>query len=155
MKATKTEREDNGDLIVRDLSQLETDEVYKMGRDEPYFCGFWDKEVIEAIPNSEDCYALTARVGKELAGFAITQYSPTLRKATWENLYVSSEYRKRIYRGTSVSRILSEEMIKKMQSIGATSINSLTETDNGPINNLLKNLGFEEVGNFVWTRKRL
>lgn len=144
-----------GRLIIRDISPQETGEVYEMGRNEPYFCGFWDKDVIEAIPNSNDCYALTARVNDTLAGFAIAQYSPTLRKATWENLYVAPEQRRKAYDGTSVSRALSEAMIKKMQSIGATSINSLTEIDNVPINNLLKKLGFKEVGNFSWTRKEL
>jgi len=155
MAINRTEKRNDGELVIRDISPSETPEVYEMGKNEPYFCGFWDREVIEAIPNSDDCYALTARVDDNLAGFAIAQYSPTLKKATWENLYVSSEHRKRVYDGTSVSRALSEAIIKKMQSIGATSINSLTEVENTPINNLLKKLGFEEVGNFSWTRKEL
>jgi len=155
MTTNRIEKSNDGELVIRDISPSETAEVYEMGKNEPYFCGFWDREVIEAIPNSSDCYALTARVNDNLVGFAITQYSPTLRKATWENLYVAPEHRKKIYDGTSVSRALSEAIIKKMQSVGATSINSLTEQDNRPINNLLGKLGFEEVGNFFWTRKEL
>ena len=155
MKPNITNRRNDGELVIRGLSPSETAEVYEMGKNEPYFCGFWDREVIEAIPNSNDCYALTARVNDTLVGFAIAQYSPTLRKATWENLYVAPEHRKRVYDGTSVSRALSEAIIEKMKSVGATSINSLTEPDNRPINNLLGKLGFEEVGNFDWTRKEL
>jgi len=155
MTTNRTEKRNDGELVIRDISPSETAEVYEMGKNEPYFCGFWDREVIEAIPNSKDCYAITARADDHLAGFAIAQYSPTLRKATWENLYVAPEHRKRVYGGTSVSRALSEAIINKMQSIGATSINSLTKVDNAPINNLLKKLGFEEVGNFSWTRKEL
>ncbi|MDP3916986.1 MAG: GNAT family N-acetyltransferase [Nanoarchaeota archaeon] len=155
MEIDRTNKKNEGEIVIRDLSPPETEEVYEMGRNEPYFCGFWDREVIEAIPNSNDCYALTARVDDALAGFAIAQYSPTLRKATWENLYVSLEHRKRVYDGTSVSRALSEAIIRKMQSVGATSINGMTETKNSQMRRLFEKLDFEEIGEFVWERKGL
>lgn len=143
------------ELVVGDMSYDETQEVYQAGRDEPRFCGFWDIDTINKIPQSSDCYGLTARVNDDLAGFAIAQYSPTLRKATWENLYVKPSYRREIYDGKTISRYLGEEMVNKMRSIGAKSINGMVESDNHISQNSLRKLNFHEEGDFKWMRKEI
>ena len=144
-----------GTLYVRDLCVEDVEGVYEMGKDEPYFCGFWDKDTLKAIPQSNDCYSLVARVDKNLAGFAIAQYSPTLRKATFENLYVANEFRKGIYGDTNVSRALSKGLVNKLRGVGAKSVSCVIEADNFSSKNCASKLGFESEGNFTWMRMAL
>jgi L-amino acid N-acyltransferase YncA len=85
----------------------------------------------------------------------IAQYSPTLKKATFENIYVAPEHRKDVYEGTSISRALGENLVERLREVGATSINGIIEKDNHASRNYASRLGFESEGDFVWMRREL
>ncbi|MBT4058143.1 GNAT family N-acetyltransferase [Candidatus Woesearchaeota archaeon] len=111
---------------------------------------FWPRNVLEDLVSSEDDVTLVARKGNKVIGFLIATYHPVTRKATWENCYVSPEYRGREIAGKMYS--LAEKTLREK---GADFICGFIEQDNMASKNFVRKHNLEEGKLYNWMTKFL
>ena len=144
------------ELFVRDMNLGDVSEVYSLGSGENEFEvvedkeGFWRKEVLENWVSSEDDIALVASNEKELAGFILVAYHPVTHKATFENAYVKSEYRR-----LDVAGKMYQEAESKLRKLGADFVCSFVEQDNEASRRFLEKSGFDTGKSHYWMNKFL
>lgn len=130
-------------MNIRKIKPEDCDAVHSMGSQEEYFCGFWPREVIDGLPNSSDSFAYVSEVEGEIRGFVIGSYAPTLRKLSVENLYVTPEYRRKIFRGDVIARHLAKRAIEHGREVGARTLNCLVDSENSVSESLCRNVGID------------
>jgi len=138
--------------VQTELTPNLVDLVYDSCYSEKYFqnhdetSGFWPKETLQRI--AEDRSGLTISVvglyNQDFAGFGLARYNPILRKGTYENLIVSSNYRNKKLDGRIiVSRSISNTLLKKLQEQGAEFVDGIVESENLASRNHLQKHGFD------------
>jgi len=145
------------ELVIRDISIQDAQELYNLGKKEKYFCGFWQKDVLENISRDENAIGLVATVDGKIKGFEIMNYSPTFRKAVIENAYVQEGSRlSRFgqYQNKPISRCMTTIAKWQARKKGARRIDSLIDSENIASLNFAKRNGFEQDSKkYSWVSK--
>jgi len=106
---------------------------------------FWDKEQLDNWSKSEGDVCLVAEHNGEIIGFVLSQYHQPTGKATIENLFVRSGYRKQ-----GIGRELFIECSLTLKSNGATYQCGMVEPGNESMLSIIKRARFDEGKTFVW-----
>ena len=121
-------------------------EIYGLGKNEPRFLGFWPQGCLEQAVKDENIFMYSARNQGELKGFALASYTPSLRKVSFENLYVSPDSRRIMYNGDTISGNLIDKILQESEKVGAVYVTAQLEQDNLAIQKRLKRDGFKFYG---------
>lgn len=105
--------------------------------------GFWKPEILENIVLDGLSYVVDDQ-GK-IGGFLLATYQPVTRKLTWENMYLLKEYRKK-----GLAEKCFNLSWRLAQERGAFMAEGLVENNNMASQKMLKRLGFEVAGNYLW-----
>lgn len=143
-------------MKIREAKESDINEIYSLGKDVEEFSTtdevvtFWPKYILENCIKSKTDFLLIAEENNRIAGFTITNYNPTFKKAMLENLYVHPDFRDR-----KIGRKLLESVIEKLKRIDCEYICGLTETTNKKVIELHLELGFNEGKKYIWLDKIL
>lgn len=138
-------------IKIREIEPGDCAEVFSMGSQEKYFCGFWPIETIRRIPESQDAFSYVAEVDRELRGFVIGSYSASLGKVSVENLFVDKRYRtlledRDVIAGHLVKRAINYGAVK-----GANIFSGLVDSTNSSSKNLCEKRGMKfSERNYLW-----
>ncbi len=130
-------------MKIRHIRQGDTQEVYDLGKNEPYFVCFWPEEVVRSLPNARDVLSLVAEENKEIVGFVIAPYSETLKKMVVENLFVKDNYRIKLYEGKVISQHFGDALKIEARRLGMKRLDSLVDGTNRPALRMHEKNGFE------------
>ena len=138
-------------IKTRLFEKKDVERVYDLGINVPEFSvdkehKFWLKETLERF--AEQGFSFVVEDVSSLVGFLLAVYQPVTRKLTWENMYLSHEYR---------SQGLAEECFNKSWTLarenGALIAEGISEAYNSPSRKMLERLGFQNAGTYNWMLK--
>ena len=83
---------------IRSLQKRDVEAVYTLGVSVSEFATdeehrFWPRDTLERF--AEDRLSFVVEDGSDIVGFLLAAYQQVTRKLTWENMYISEEYRGR------------------------------------------------------------
>jgi L-amino acid N-acyltransferase YncA len=143
-------------MEIRKIRPEDTKKVFELGKDAPYFCGFWPQEVIEALPNSKDVASFVSNINGDIVGFVIAPYSRTLKKMTVENMFVQEQYQRRIYNHKVISQHLANALLEEARKLGISRIDSLVDAHHKAVikMNERNGMGFHP-SDYKWGTKKI
>jgi ribosomal protein S18 acetylase RimI-like enzyme len=137
-------------MQARDISQVHTlgsvVEEFRAAGGSP--CIFWPQETLEAIVREEIAYVVED--DQKVVGFLIATYQPSVRKLTWQNMYLMPQYR-----GQAIAHACWELAEQEARKRGATYVCSLIEEGNFSSIRMLERAGFRQGKKYIWMEKVL
>jgi len=138
-------------IKIRRMEKKDVEAVYSLGTSEERFrvggdgAVFWTKEQLSRWTQSETDVLIVAEDRSKIVGYALSQYHPPTKKAVFENLHVSPEYRSQ-----GVGSQLTDQLVAHLKKQGAVYICALVEPNNEAILNTLTQKGFEAGKEMRW-----
>ena len=140
---------------IRKLIPEDIDQVYKLGDLKDEFTtengSFWSKEQLQKWGESKDDVLLVAESENKIIGFSLfAQHTPT-RKATWENIYVSPEYR-----NSGVGSALIKEGLREIKDLGCKYVMCCINAEGQErFAKYVEKFGFKIYGNVLWVDRTI
>jgi GNAT superfamily N-acetyltransferase len=138
---------------IRNLESRDIDRVYDLGMKVMEFSAndksnhrFWPKETLERFAAQGFSFVVDDR--DSVVGFLLAVYQPVTGKLTWENMYLSPEYRKQ-----GLSEKCFEKSWERAQRNGAIVAEGIVELANFSSRKMLERLGFQCTGSYNWMLK--
>jgi ribosomal protein S18 acetylase RimI-like enzyme len=141
--------------MIRKMKISDIDFILRVGKREEGFkvseksSGFWDKNQLTNWINSKDDVMLVADERK-IVGFIMSSLHKPTGKATFENMWVSPEFRRK-----GLATKMTQIMIKKLKENGADYICGMSKIENENIINFLMKEGFDKGYKFFWMGKKV
>ena len=138
---------------IRKIESRDIKRVYDLGMEVSEFAAndeanhrFWSQETLERFVEQGLSFVVD---DKELVvGFLLAVYQPVTQKLTWENMYLSSEYRKQ-----GLAESCFQESWALAQKKGAKVAEAIVAYNNIPSQRMLERLGFNNAGDYKWMLK--
>jgi ribosomal protein S18 acetylase RimI-like enzyme len=106
---------------------------------------FWPADRLREWVQADEDVLLVAEAGGDVVGYFLSHHHETTGTAYIENLFVDPPYRRR-----GIGTELLETGVERIVARGGRYIAALTKTHNEPMQNLLREAGFNEGETFVW-----
>ena len=138
-------------IKIRRMEKKDVEAVYSLGTSEERFrvggdgAVFWPRGQLSDWVKSKTDVLLVAEDNDKIVGYALSQYHAPTKKAVFENLHVSPEYR-----GEGVGSQLTDQLVAHLKKQGAVYICALVEPNNEAILNTLTQKGFEKGKKMRW-----
>jgi ribosomal protein S18 acetylase RimI-like enzyme len=143
------------EVVVDKMGSSDLEEIFSLAKDEEYFEGFWSMDQLKDAVEDENVISIVLKVDGELAGFLLAHYSPSFRKVSWENLYITPEFRGKKVNGKKLTSYLIEDLERISRELGAESIQGLVSPENVASFGMVKRCGYESLGLHEWIFKML
>ena len=136
---------------IRSLRKEDINQVYVLGLEVAEFAAdtehtFWPKETLERF--TEDGLSFVVEDNSVIVGFILSVYQPVTRKMTWENMYLSQEYR-----GRGLAERCFNESWQVAQKRGAVIAEAINEENNLSAQRMCQRLGFRNAEAHYWMLK--
>ena len=141
--------------LIRNFEKQDINQVYQLGitvsefevnlPGRPKFI-FWSRETIERI--FDQGFSCVVEENKNIEGFLLATFQPVTRKLTWENMYLSPNYRNRGLVYQCFQRVW-----RRAEYYNVEFAEGIMAPDNLPSSRMLGNLGFASAGLYHWMLK--
>lgn len=137
------------------MENSDISQVYSLGVSSSEFStqngSFWTQEQLENWQKSETDLLLVAEHENKVIGFTFFAGHAPTKKATWENLYVAPEYRKR-----GIADALAKTGMKEIKSLGYIYVmGCIRAEDRESFLKYCENIGFKDGGLVTWIDQKI
>jgi ribosomal protein S18 acetylase RimI-like enzyme len=143
-------------MNIRKMTIEDLEQIISIGSNETSFAAtldsgsFWTNEQLRASITTDQDVLLVGEENRQIVGFAITLLHKPTGKASFENLWVHPDHRKREFGQKLIKRTLEE-----LKNRDCKFVCSIIRDDNKSISNLLEKMGFQKGYKFYWMHTTL